>query len=289
MSPVKEVSSIFKEDSSNASISSTFFPGFRESSTDIVFRSTDLILFHVHSHILLDVSKDAFGGFLSNPLAVEPQFGTIDIPESSAILDVILHMIYDISSADHSPTYNILEEAVDKMPRYGVIPKLHIKPLTPLYNLLLLNAPLIAIRLYALAGRHDLYYLAFDTSSYLLAFDLSTITDSMSQRMGPIYLKRLMALQLGRLDKLKQILLQPPRPHPPTDACDFSEQKRLARAWVLLASILAWDAKPDLSVHTIQTMFDAMLDHLICESCRVEFESRVEDVVVKWATTKRTI
>ena len=62
--------------------------------------------------------------------------------------------------------------------------------------------------------------------------------------MGPVYLKRLFFLHFGRIDALKRVLLPPPHPHPPTQHCDFTEQKHLTRAWALASAYFAWDARP---------------------------------------------
>ena len=96
----------------------------------------------------------------------------------------------------------------------------------------------------ALAAAHDLYELAVPVSSHLLSFALHSLTDELALRIGPVYMKRLFFLHLGRLDALKRLLLPPPHPHPPTAGCDFAEQKRLTRAWALASAYLAWDARP---------------------------------------------
>lgn len=168
----------------------------------------------------------------------------ISFPDNSTVLNIILHTVYDMSCAHYSPSFPALVTAVNRLPAYGIPPKVRIAPSTPLFSVLLSHAPLFPIELYALAASHDLYDLAVATSSHLLAFPLATITDEMAEKIGPVYLKRLFFLHFGRSDALKRVLLPPPNPHAPTPMCDFTEQKRLTRAWALASAYLAWDARP---------------------------------------------
>lgn len=149
-----------------------------------------------------------------------------------------------MSCAHYSPPFETLVTAVKRFPTYGLRPKARIAPSMPLFQLLLSHAPLFPLELYALASQFDLYELAVSTSSHLLSFQLSSLTDDMAERIGPVYLKRLFFLHFGRADALKRVLLPPPHPHAPTPWCDFTDQKTLTRAWALASAYLAWDARP---------------------------------------------
>ena len=187
----------------------------------------------------------AFTAFLGTSLAdLKFQDTIIPISSTSEELNVILHMLYGLSSASFSPSFDLLIAAVDRMPDYSIIPCKHIFPETPLFNLLLSYAPLHPLAVYALAAHHNIHPLAVLTSSHLLSYPLQNITDTQADRIGAIYLKRLVALQLIRFNALKNVLLKPPYPHPPTRDCDFSTQKKLTRAWSLVSAHLAWEARP---------------------------------------------
>ncbi|KDR70031.1 hypothetical protein GALMADRAFT_902424 [Galerina marginata CBS 339.88] len=247
----------------------------------------DAVLFYVNSKVLLEASRTIFQEFLGASLEDKRFRDTIiDVPESSSVLNIIIHASYKLSCAKHSPPFDDLEAALNRMPVYGLVPKSHIVPPGPLYDILLSFAPMHPIRLYALAGHFGLQELALNTSSYLLSYDLSELTDDLAKRIGPTYLKRLMCFHLNIIESLKAIILQPPHPHPATPACDFVEQKKLGRAWALTASYLAWDSRPDLSVHRMQTTFLALEDHLTCDQCKAVLKSRVREVVVKWVNVK---
>ncbi|KAF9569051.1 hypothetical protein CPC08DRAFT_702169 [Agrocybe pediades] len=281
------------ENSTLVSVSTTFFPGAQllPVAPDVVLQSSDNVFFYVHSHALLGVSQNGFRGRLPPPpsSSTKTQDPVIPIPENSTVLNVILHAVYDMSCAHYSPSFPCLVTAVNRLPVYGISTKLCISPSTPLFSLLLSHAPLYPIELYALAASHDLYDLAVSTSSHLLSYPLATITDEMAERIGPVYLKRLFFLHFGRSDALKRVLLPPPHPHAPTPLCDFTEQKKLTRAWALASAYLAWDARPDLSTSTMESALRPLAEHLTCEGCQQALRDRIKNLVVQWSVVKRTI
>ncbi len=212
---------------------------------DIVLLSSDNVFFYVHTHILLAASENGFRGRVTAPTTSTKDADSIaSIPDNSTVLNIVLHIAYEMSCTHYSPPFPALISAVNRLPVYGISPKLRIVPSTPIFSLLLSHAPLFPIELYAIAASHDLYDLAVSTSSHLLSFSLATITDEMAEKIGPVYLKRLFFLHFGRSDALKRVLLPPPNPHAPTTLCDLAEQKKLTRAWALASAYLAWDARP---------------------------------------------
>ncbi|KAG6900931.1 hypothetical protein C0993_004368 [Termitomyces sp. T159_Od127] len=271
------------------SVSTTFHPAAQLQSAlpDVVCLSDDAVFFYVHSHRLLHASSNAFHSLLpAQPKEPDP---VIDVPESSAILNIILHVVYDMSCAHYSPSFPQLVSAVKRLSYFGIDPKSVIVPNTHIYTLILSHAPLYPLELYTLAANYDLYDLAVSTSSHLLSFPLSSLTDEMAEAIGPVYLKRLFFLHFGRSDALKRILLSPPHPHPPTPSCDFADQKKLTRAWALASAYLAWDARPDLSTSTMESALRPLEEHLGCEDCKAALQTRIRTLVVQWAMVKPTI
>ncbi|KAF5388260.1 hypothetical protein D9615_000363 [Tricholomella constricta] len=271
------------------SVSTTFYPGAHHQSLspDAVLLSSDHVFFYVHSHILLRASDNDFHSLLPPPPSSSKHHDPIvDVPESSAVLNIILHTIYDMSCAHYSPSFSHLCTSVKRLPYYGVHPKSCFTPTTPLYTLLLSHAPLYPLEIYTLAASFDLYDLAVSTSSHLLSFPLSSLTDEMAEAIGPVYLKRLFFLHFGRTDALKRVLLPPPHPHPPTDSCDFSDQKRLTRAWALASAYLAWDARPDLSTCSMELALRPLAEHLACGDCKHALEDRIKNLVSQWSIVK---
>jgi hypothetical protein len=212
-----------------------------------------MVLFYAHSHVLGSSSSEAFSRVLRNRNKKDQSSQVIagseiiyDVPDSSIVLAIILHTLYGTSPAQNLPSFEALTIAVDRMPFYDIDLKDIITRQTPLYQLLLSHAPLYPLQLYSLAGRHELDDLAVASSSHLLSFPISTLRDDMAMQMGATYLKRLLCLHFNRINALKQILLAPPYPHPPTKECDFTKQRALTRAWALAAASLAWDSRPGM-------------------------------------------
>ncbi|KAF8885187.1 hypothetical protein BD779DRAFT_1625487 [Infundibulicybe gibba] len=271
------------------SISTSFHPGAdgHPPGPDLIFSSSDSVLFYVHSHIIRAVSKSAFQPALIAPRSSDKcENSVVNVPEPSVTLNVILHMLYGKSCAQHSPSLEILLTALRHMPHHGIDPKIHITTGTPLFDLFLSFAPLFPLELYAAASQFDLYDVAASTSSYLLLFPLSTITDEMAEQIDAIYLKRLMFLHINRFQALKSSLLAPPHPHPATWNCDLVEQKKLTRVWAMVSAYLVRDAQLDLSTHNLQTALNPFTEQLSCPLCLESLENRAKDIIVQWASIK---
>ena len=244
----------------SVSVSTAFHPTAHQHlpKPDTIMLSSDAVLFFVHSTTILIACDSAFQSFLGSPLD-DPIWRntliTLDAP--SAELNVLLHMLYGKSCAVHSPPFGTLSNAIDRMLAYSIPPATHILPSTSLYNVLLSYAPLHPLDLYALAAHHNLHSLAVSTSSHLLSYSLPTITDDQAERMGSVYLRKLVLLQLDRFLAMKNILLKLPHPHAPTKLCGFTEQKRLSRVWALASASWVWDAK----------LGESYLSGLPCDFC----------------------
>jgi hypothetical protein len=236
-------------DDHNVLVSTTFFPGARGfgSDSDLILVPSDSVYFYLHSRVLLGASENGFNSLLPVPSPeTTDYFGPgpiLAVPEHSSVFNIVLHAIYDMSCVQYSPSLDTLIDAVNALKTYGVAPKNVITPGTPLYNILLTHATSRPLDLFAFASQNDLDPLAVAASASLLSFSLSTISDEMAKRIGPIYLKRLFFMHLGRAEALRKILLPPPYPHTPTLACDSKQQNNLTRAWTLASASLAWDAR----------------------------------------------
>ncbi|KAF8057437.1 hypothetical protein FPV67DRAFT_1566026 [Lyophyllum atratum] len=273
------------------SVSNTFYPGSHPCGFDIIFSSSDGVLFYVHSNVISGKSKDAFHQLSPSPHHANCTAETriIAIPESSATLDVILHVLYGMPCTNHAPSFSTVVTAIDQMPTYSICPKDHISPSNPNYAYILAFAPVVPLDLYALAGHHDLLELATATSSHLLSHPLATIDDLTAARIGAVYFKRLFYLHMSRFKALKDILLKPPYPHPPSKDCNFANQKQVTRTWALVTAYLAWEARADLSTSSIQSAFRALEDDIACGLCQFSIEDRLKEVVTRWACVNRSI
>lgn len=274
-SPVCDDSPALKDSNMYVSVSTTFYPGAQHHSLppDVTLLTQDNVFFYVHSSILLGASSNQFRNLL--PAVVKDTGSVIHAPDSSPVLNIILHTLYDMSCTHYSPSFDILAAAVHLFPAYGLDLKTYVTPQTHLFTHLLSQAPIYPIELYALASCYDLHDLAVSSSSHLLSYQLSSLTEDLVDRIGPRYLKRLFFLHMGRVDALKRILLPPPPPHPPTQRCGFDEQKKLTRAWALASAYLAWDARPGTYLDQLY-IYAILTDHIaprsVCEQLGVRPE-----------------
>jgi hypothetical protein len=245
----------------NVSVSTTFFPGAHiyGSPSDLILVPNDSVYFYVHTHILLSASENGFNSMLpvmpndnGNYIGLGP---ILPVPERSSVLNVVLHAIYDMSCARVFSFVRYTRSGTQRSPNLWCHPKNVITSSNSLYHVLLTYASSRPLDLFALAAEHDLNDLAIATSAHLLSISLSTISDEMAMRIGPIYLKRLFFMHLGRAEVLRSILLPPPYPHTPTAECGYAQQNNLTRAWTLASAYLAWDARAGASEGAICVVF----------------------------------
>ncbi|KAI0358056.1 hypothetical protein OH77DRAFT_1518801 [Trametes cingulata] len=290
------------QESTVVSVSTTFHPsaGLLPISPDLVLVSSDDVHFYAHTTQVLAASANHFDNIVppqADQVRVAPD-KTGDgrnnnilarVADAAAVLNVVLHCVYGLSCAQYKPALGTLVAAVDAMPAYGLSPEHFVSPSTPLYALILAQAPVQPLTTYALAARHDLHALAQAVSSHLLAFPVHAIPDDVARQIGARYLQRLYALHAARVRTLKELLPPAPHPHPPTAACDFAAQRKLTRAWTLAAAYLAWEAHPDVSPSAIESALAPLADHLPCELCKQSLAARIRQLLVQWSFVKRTI
>lgn len=289
------------------SVSTTFFPDntLDPLPPDLALLTTDSVFFYVHSYILLNGSDNSFNSLISTSLPKTPggQNEIFRMAETSIVLNVVLHCIYNLPCVHYDPSFETLMAAVNALKLYGINAHNLIVPSSPLYTTLLSQAPLRPLDTYILASTYDLYDLAVATSSHLLSFPLASLTDEAAKRMDPIYLKRLFFLHFGRVDALKRILFTPPHPHAPTSSCGFTEQKKLTRAWAFAAAYLAWDARPgtflysystsplitpflDIPTSVLESALTPLEKHLACDLCREALSQRIKILIRQWSIVK---
>jgi hypothetical protein len=292
------------------SVSTTFFPGAELDAlpTDLIVLSSDSVFFYVHTHKLIAASTNGFNSLLPVKEQGEPEDAGCFLPLhlDSVVLNILLHTIYNMSAAHYAPPPEAIIAAVESFERYGLSVQTHLTPTSPFYTLFIGTAPQAPIEFYAISGSYNLRHLAVPISSFLLSYSLASLTDELAVKMGPLYLKQLFFLHLGRIEALKRLLLPPPQPHVPTAHCDFTEQKKLTRAWALASAYLAWDVRPgeplmgasphevflmkqrptDLSTHAIEAALRPLGDYLPCDQCSQLLRERINHLVAQWSIVK---
>ncbi|OJT05102.1 hypothetical protein TRAPUB_4167 [Trametes pubescens] len=248
---------------------------------DVVLLSADNVTFHAHRQHLLAASTNFFGGALASQ-ALHP----IVLPETSVVLNIVLHLIYGMSVLRFQPPFEAADAALAALiGAYGV-PAARLARSAPLFQLATSYAPYRPIDAYALAAHHGLEDIAVAVSAHLLAYDVSRVTDELSIKMGSVYFSRLYNLQQARLAALKNIVLRPPAAHPPTPACNGDVQRELSRAWAFAAAQIVWTALPSTSIGALQSAFAQAGADIVCPDCQIMLQSRVAEVTREWAAVK---
>ncbi|EKM51634.1 uncharacterized protein PHACADRAFT_199137 [Phanerochaete carnosa HHB-10118-sp] len=276
-------------------VSSRFWPGgfSGPASEDLVLVSCDRISFYVHSTVILAASSNSFADLIrSTRLAVASrnvEHDVVNVRETSSVLNIILHSIYNLSCAPYAPTNGDLITAVDTFPRYGFSVHTHVAPSTAFFQVLLSRVHTDPLEFYALAGHHDLYALASCASAHLLGLKVGSIPVEVVERMGPVYLNRLLSLHQTRLDALKAILAGPPAPHSLTYGCDEESQASLARAWSLVAAYLIWEMRPQLTPISLELTLGQLARNIRCPLCKTSFDARLAGVMTAWGFVQQSI
>jgi hypothetical protein len=205
-------------------------------------------------------------------------------------MNLILHAFYDYDPTNYRPTLDQLANMLTGLNTYGLPVTEPVAPGKPLYNLLLSTALSHPLDTYALVCQHHLESLAVEISHHLISIPLHNLSDEQCLSMGPVYLRRLVFLHLGRTERLKKLLKDLPDGHPPTRQCDAVDQKRdLKGAWEAAAATLAWEANANTPVSLIQSTFLPVADRLTCSECRTSAKERIRKLIVDWTTVKSTI
>ncbi|KAI0793662.1 hypothetical protein C8Q74DRAFT_1193839, partial [Fomes fomentarius] len=261
----------------------TFEPAFVVAGQypDLVLITADQARYHVHRRRLIHASANSWGGLLVT--TPHPDHDTLNVAEDSQTTHIVLHTVYGLPCLHLSPTLECAESALSALIKYGVAISKLAMPCLPLYQLILAHAPLRPLDTYALAAHFGLEPVAAAASSHLLAYDLFTLSDELSVKMGPVYLKRLLDLYETRRAGLKAIVMRPPARHADTATCGPESQMQLTRAWAVAAADMAWNALPNTSTYALQSAFEKAGAKLSCVACREMLRRRIAEATQEWA------
>ncbi|CAE7081260.1 unnamed protein product [Rhizoctonia solani] len=213
----------------------------------------------------------------------------IGLCEDAALLNIMLLIIYRLPMERYRPDLQLMCRAVPALVSYGYRLDNLITPTSEAFRLLIAHSVTHPLVVYALAAGYSLEHLAVASSRNTLGIELSQITDDLANVMGPIYLRRLFFLHLGRADALKRLLLEPPAGHMPLPHCGPEDQKSLTRAWALAIAYMAVEAKPNTPPAMLSSGLSALGEHLECQKCRACLDERIQTVVHQWSMVGSTI
>ncbi|CAE6420065.1 unnamed protein product [Rhizoctonia solani] len=290
-------------DSHPVSISSRFnLEAWDMQDADVLFLTTDQVFFYTHRSVLLRSSSNFFGGLLvddnthnareevdvSQPmsdLSLEPKVVPVNI--SSSVLNLVLLALYEFPIQKFAPSNESLREVLLTLTNLGYDPSFIAYPRSELYGLLLKSAAADPLRMYAAAAQCSFESLAVSVSALTLRTPLHEITDELARQMGPVYLRRLFFLHLGRADALRRIALPLPSLHPPetNDRCNAEAQKGIQRAWTLASAYIIAQSHPG-EVNSVVSLLGARVE---CTECTRSLQERISRLVHDWSAVKYTI
>lgn len=267
----------------------------------MILISTDGIHFFVHRKQLLEASDAYWNDLLvSSTGVIYPSH--LRVVEDSPTLNVVLHAIYRLSLMGYSPSLTTLAAAAHALKMYGISLKSNISPGMPLFDELVVKIPSMALEVYTVAAENDLFDLACEASKQLLSLRISSLTNEIVLRLGPMYLCMLCNLLTERSYVLRRLVIQPPKQHRPTDTCGFRGYQDLLFEWSKIATTIILSGSPgsllrcengsmkvDQYIGTSPELLYAMLKPLnlphSCPACIQSIDYRVQDAVSRWSLT----
>ncbi|KAG8952586.1 hypothetical protein FRC04_003947 [Tulasnella sp. 424] len=232
----------------------------------------------------------------------------ISLPESSGVINILFHVLYNTTSfARYSPDFETVSAVLPFMRKYGfdVAETLGTGAgssntnngaavaSSEVMQTLLSFARERPLEVYTLAAQYGLRELAVAASPYTLDVSLSNLTDQQSVAMGPLYLKWLFFLHLGRAEALKRILVKPFEPHPaglPGSTCTEDDRSAMGRAWGLVtAYILSLPSTQNMSVGSLSSTYGSLMGSVKCQRCKEQLGRTIEEIVRGWGGVQNTI
>ncbi|VDC04646.1 unnamed protein product [Peniophora sp. CBMAI 1063] len=259
-------------------------PDAEGNTPDFDLITSDGVHFAVNAAALRAHSFGDFGGILASTNSMA------NVPLSAAVLNLLLHAIYNLSVVKYAPSLEDLAASVIALEQYGLSKTALVQPPdSPLSVAILHCAPSRPFQCYSLAAHEGLETLAIATSSHTLGVSLAEISDADAEYMGPLHLKRLFFLHLGRIDALKRILSTRPSPHQNTEDCNGLANRASYEAWTKIIGEIVWDACPNISPITLEVRLLDVGKMLKCHECLSQLDHRINNLVAEWSLVKTTI
>jgi hypothetical protein len=269
---------------------------------DLVLTSSDGIRFSVHTQTIRQASPTTLDKFLA--AATSGPIPTVSIAESSGILALLLQALYTTTNTTAStPSCDAIIAAIDALPKYNAKPDTLVVPGTVLFEHLKAYAPQRPVDVFVVAGRHDIEGIAVEASRHLLDYTVEVISDTIADRMKPIYLKRLFVLHMHRVEEMRRISATPPTAHAPLGnghsagqdeqealaACGPEGRRRLQAAWAMGTLRLAGTVCPDLSRERLEGVFEPLIAGLPCPACQKALRKHIDQAVEAWGQVQSSI
>ena len=104
-----------------------------DSPPDTVLVSNDGVHFDVHCSRFPEFSGNNFGGLLAPP-PDRTNARSIQLPEDSQIVNLILHVVYGVYFRPSSPSRQTLLATLRALHKYGIRPSFYVVPNSPIFD-----------------------------------------------------------------------------------------------------------------------------------------------------------
>ncbi|KAK7689796.1 hypothetical protein QCA50_006435 [Cerrena zonata] len=259
--------------------------------SDMILVSKDAVHFFVQRSRLLDASNNQFASLINpyfyGPLQIPRE--TLQLTEDALTLNVVLHIIYHISFRLYSPPLEVLLQAVKTLGKYGIALDLYLCPGTFLFDDIVLQMPRQPLEVYIVAAEYDLFELARAASGCLLSISPLSISKPTLLRLNSEYMSMLYNMHISRANVLQRIVSRQPDEHEPTSRCGLREYQMMKVAWSATTSHFVLGARPDVSAALIRNTLESFKYSLPCTQCQQCVQRRINEVLLKWTITPRTI
>ncbi|KAG8885636.1 hypothetical protein FRB98_001729 [Tulasnella sp. 332] len=223
------------------------------------------------------ISSSSPGSPTSNTDSNGSEFGSLPaslpthaLPEPAVVLNVMLHVIYNLPVRRFAPSLHIIEDALRILERYGIPAP---DESADIWFLLLRHAEIQPIRAYAIAAGYAKEAVCVRISPYTLRVSLTQVSDAEALTMA-----------------CKRVIDKPPKAHPPMALCLPEDASRVARAWDLaVANILVHPSLHNISPEELRESFSSVVRGRMCSECFDSVRVRVNEVVADWEGIKKTI
>lgn len=303
-------------------VSTTFFPaavlpGVEQGKRcDLVIQTSDYVFFYCHSAILLAKSSNGFGFLIpitligqaavatptaeGQEVSLQPGSGppqppgpelspllAITVPETSAAFNIVLHVIYGLSFNRYGPTLAVVSEAMAALSKYGAP---HLQTKSEIYTFLFKMIDTEPLQVYAIAASSHIEEICVAASERTLGLSLSTLSEADAILMGPLSLRRLFFLHLGRTSALQRVIGAPPEGHEEAPGCSEAQRQHLGALWKAgKATLLMKEFPQNVSVQDLVLIFGSLIGETRCLKCRAQIQARIGKLVQDWSRVKRTI
>jgi hypothetical protein len=231
-------------------------------------------------------SLNAFAGLLLDETCM-----AVAVPLNSDVLNLILHVcIYDIDPSSYMPSLPLISETLRCIPLYGLTLEEPLTPGKPLHSIIVNKLAIVyPLETFAVLASQGLDSLTVEVSKYLTSIPLHQLTDELCTLMGPVYLRRVVFLHVGRVERLKELLRVVPATHDRTILCGATDQQSIQRAWLDIAARLTWEVAASTPILRLQQAFQPLADSTICPNCKDALRGRLRQLILDWTSVKNTI